>query len=370
VRQRITSRYFAEAGVIMTQLNYNFFLKTVNPADTTYSVVVNFNEGDKGKSYITQGFLYGRQYFSPSLFGFYGFHFIHFALTSDYSLEPRLGLRWQLAQNKSLSVAYGKHSRIENLQYYLARDHQSGGNEVQINRSLGFTRSDHVVLSYEHALSRQHRLKTELYYQQLYNAPVQSDPESLYTSINEDTGFITDSLINNGKGKNFGFEVSFEKSFTNNFYYLANASFFKSTFATAGQAHNTAYNSNYSIHLLAGKEFEVGRQHNRIGLNFKVTQTGGRRYVPIDLERSRQEKRQVYKWEEAFDHQLPGYFRTDFQLVYKINRPRYSFEWRLDMQNLTNHRNASWYYYDLKTESIKLKKQIGIVPLLSCRIDF
>ena len=122
--------------------------------------------------------------------------------------------------------------------------------------------------------------------------------------------------------------------------------------------------------MLGGKEFEVGRRRNRIGVNIKMTQTGGRPYVPIDLERSIEERRQVHQWEDAFDHQLPAYFRTDFQLVYRINRQHYSFEWRLDIQNLTNYKNAGWYYYDTADESIKLKNQIGMVPLLSCRVDF
>jgi hypothetical protein len=369
MRRKITNRYFAEAGVIMTQLNYDFFLKTINTADSAYTVVINFNEGDKGHTYIAQGFLYARQYFSPTLFGFYGLHFINFALTSDFSLEPRAGLRWQLSRDKSLSIAYGKHSRIENLQYYLARNHQSGGNEIQINRNLGFTRADHIVLSYDQSFSAHHRFKTELYYQQLYNAPVQTDPAALYTSINEDTGFITDSLINNGTGKNYGVEISFEKKFTNNIYYIVNGSLFQSTFSVEGQQRNTAYNNNYNFHFLFGKEFETNR-NNRLGINLKLTQTGGRRYVPIDLERSIAEKRQVYKWDQAFDHKMPDYFRTDFQIVYKINKSKYSIEWRLDIQNITNRRNARWYYFDVNDESIKLKKQVGFLPLLSCRVDF
>ena len=370
IKRRITNRYFIEAGTIFSQLRYNFFLKTINPENRTYMTVINFSEHERDLTYITQGFLTARQYFTPSLFGFYGFHFMSFSLTNDFSLEPRAGLRWQASPNKSLSIAYGKHSRIENLQYYLARNHQVGGNEVQVNKHLGFTRADHLVLSYDEALSSRHRLKIETYYQQLYNAPVQTDPTSNYAALNEDTGFITDILNNNGRGRNYGIELSLEKSFSNNMYYLINGSVFQSHFAVDQQApHSTPYNGNYSIHILGGKEFEV-RRRNRFGLNIKITQAGGRRYIPIDLEKSIQEKRQVYKWEEAFDNHLPTYFRTDFQLVYKINRARYSFEWRLDIQNVTDHQNAAWYYYDGADQSVKLKNQIGAVPLLSFRIDF
>lgn len=371
VRRKITNRYFAEAGAIVSQLDYNFYLRTIDPVNGSYPVVINFSERERGNTFIAQGFLYARQYFSQALFGFYGAHFIRFALTGDYSFEPRAGLRWDVSENRSFSLAYGKHGRIENLQYYLARDHQSGGNEIQINKDLGFTRANHLVFSYDETLSPSHRFKIETYYQQLYNAPVQTDPTSVYATLNEDSGFVTDSLINKGRGKNYGIELSLEKSFSHNFYYLINGAVFNSSFTIDNQPErNTAYAGNYSIHLLGGKEFEVNRRQNRVGVNLKITQTGGRRYVPIDLERSIEENRQVHNWSEAFEHQLPAYFRTDFQLVYKINRQRYSFEWRLDVQNLTNHRNAGWYYYDVAEQSVKLKKQIGIVPLLSCRIDF
>jgi hypothetical protein len=369
-RRKITDQYFAEAGAIISQLDYNFFLKTTNAGDGPYAVIVNFSKQERDRTYISQAFLYARQYFSQSVFAFYGFHFIDFALTNDRAFEPRAGFRWQIRRDRSLSAAYGKHSRIENLQYYLARDHRPGGAEVQINKDLGFTRADHLVLTLEQVVEN-HKVKAETYYQKLYNAPVQADPTAVYASINEDTGFITDSLINKGRGSNYGVELTVEKPFGNNFYYLVNGSLFQSRFSVDQQRErNTAYNGNYSIHFLAGKEVAIKNGASRFGLNVKLTSTGGRRYVPIDLARSIDEQRQVHDWEHAFEKKLPAYFRTDIQLVYRNNRPRNAMEWRLDIQNVTDHRNPGWYYYDLPSATIKLKRQIGLVPLLTFRIDF
>jgi hypothetical protein len=122
--------------------------------------------------------------------------------------------------------------------------------------------------------------------------------------------------------------------------------------------------------MLAGKEFQTGNQRGRFGLNVKFTHAGGRRYIPIDLEKSILEKKQVHNWDAAFENQMPDYFRADFQLVYRLNRLRYSMEWRIDVQNLTNHRNPAYYYYDPQAESIRLKKQIGLLPLISYRMEF
>jgi hypothetical protein len=373
LRRKITNRYFVEAGAIICNLHHNFSLETISTDEVNYPVVVNFrdNDSDKNSTYTMQGFIHSRQYFSRKLFAFYGAHFLSFSLTKDYSLEPRAGLRWQMADDRSLSLAYGKHSRIENLQYYLARDHQTGGNEVQINKNLGFTRAHHIVLSFEKTLKTNHHVKMETYYQYLYNAPIQTDPTAAYAVLNEDSGFITDSLINKGKGKNYGMELSLEKTFSDNFYYLINGSVYNSSFTIPDQTErSTAYDGNYVFHLLGGKEFEIANKRNRLGVNLKITYAGGRRYVPIDLNESIKEQRQVNNWSEAYEHQMPDYFRADFQVVYKMNRPLYSFECRLDIQNITNHKNAAWYYYDIGAQRVKLKKQFGIIPLLSCRIDF
>jgi Holliday junction resolvase RusA-like endonuclease len=107
-----------------------------------------------------------------------------------------------------------------------------------------------------------------------------------------------------------------------------------------------------------------------IGLNLGGTYAGGTPYIPIDAERSRLEGRCVYDMERVFEPKLPDYFRADIQLVYKKNKPGHSIEWRLDIRNFTNHRNAAFYYYDTAQKAVQLKNQRGLLPILSYRVDF
>ncbi|HEY3403356.1 MAG TPA: TonB-dependent receptor [Ohtaekwangia sp.] len=358
-----------DGGLIFSKLFYDFYLRNLDPENQSYEEIVNFSE--KNSTSIQQGFVSARHSFSPSLSAVYGFHFIHFGLTDDHSFEPRAAIRWKVNHRTALTAGYGKHSRIENLQYYLARDHQAGGDEVQINKNLGFTRADHFIVGYEHSIQRDSKLKIESYYQELYNAPVQSNPASVYASMNEDSGFITDTLINNGNGRNYGVEVSFEKSFSRNFYYLVNGSLFQSRFQIAdGPERNTAYNGNYNYHVLIGKEFNVRSGRDVLGVNLKVTGAGGRRYIPIDLAASVEAGQVVYELDNAFEPSLPDYFRTDLQLVYRRNKPKFAVEWRIDIQNVTDHVNPAYYYYDDPSESIRLKNQVGFLPIVSYRIEF
>lgn len=368
LKKRLSSRYVIEGGIIHSFLNFDFYLRNRDPGNTPYQVIVNFSE--RGNTSTTQGFLFARQYFSPSLFAFYGAHFLSFALTGDRSIEPRVGLRWQPSEKAAWSIAVGKHSKIENLQYYLARDHQPGGNEVQINKELGFTRANHFVIGYEQTFFSLHKAKVELYYQRLHNAPAVQNDALLYSSINEDTGFITDTLVNTGSGRNYGIELSVERFFTGNFYYLMNTSLYESKFSVDGKERNTSYNGNHILHFLVGKEFPFQNGKHRFGINLKITSAGGRPYVPIDLAKSIEQGSAVYFWDQAFENKLPNYFRSDIQLMYKRHSTKHSLEWRLDIQNFTNYRNAAYYYFDNRDSVVKLKKTIGFLPMLSCRIDF
>lgn len=371
--RQVSARHLLEGGIVYSRLFYDFYLRNQDSDNPSYEEIINFRERKTAGTGIRQGFLQSSSLLSPSLRATYGLHLLHFGLSGDYSLEPRLGLHWQAAADKSWSLALGKHSKIENLQYYLAQDHQKGGNEVQLNKSFGFTRALHAVLGYEQVLVANTRLKLESYYQQLYNAPVQLNPRSLHSALNEDSGFITDTLINAGKGRNYDIELSLEKALSKNFYYLINGSLFQSLFQAAdGQERNTTYNGNYNRHVLAGYEIPLGSRPGRslFGVNAKLTWAGGRRYIPIDVAESARLGYQVPNLSGAFEARLPDYVRADLQLSYRKNTPRYTTEWRLDIQNATSHRNPAYIYFDAESASKRFRYQIGLLPVLSYRVEF
>lgn len=68
---------------------------------------------------------------------------------------------------------------------------------------MGFIRSFHSVLGYDKALTENFRLKAEVYYQYLFDVPVEIEP-SAFSLANEGSGFsrfFPDSLQNIGTGK-------------------------------------------------------------------------------------------------------------------------------------------------------------------------
>jgi len=64
---------------------------------------------------------------------------------------------------------------------------------------------------------------------------------------------------------------------------------------------------------------------------------------------------------------LSDYYRADLRIYY---RPSKRSTISLDIQNVTNRENDAYYYYEPLTQKSTLKKQLGMIPILSWRVDW
>ncbi len=103
----------------------------------------------------------------------------------------------------------------------------------QPNKDLDFTKAQHYVVGYENMLSKDLFLKVELYYQHLYSVPVEDNDTSSFSAVNYSWGYTDRKLINEGSGQNYGMELTFEKYFSKNYYYLFTASLYNSEYTAA-----------------------------------------------------------------------------------------------------------------------------------------
>ena len=221
-------------------------------------------------------------------------------------------------------------------------------------------------------MSQNLRLKAEIYYQSLYNIPVESQPSSL-SLINVGAGDefpYIDSLVNNGTGRNSGIEFTLEKFLSNRYYFLATASLLDSKYeGSDGITRNTTYNIHFNFNGLFGYELPVS-ESSSLNFNIRGVSAGGRRVIPHDEERTIEEGRDVYNYEESFELQLADYYRLDARFGYKINAVRASHEIALDITNLTNRPNEFSRQYNPTTNQIETSYQQGIFFIAYYRIRF
>ncbi len=367
---KLNSRLLMKTGVIYSHLMYNMKAEGQDYHDEDIWRV--YNE-EKGNANLYQAFIQSKYRVSPELSLTAGVHALYFALNKKYSIEPRLGLLWQVNPKNSVGFGAGLHSRIEEMSGYFMREFKPDGSFALPNRNLNFRKSLHLVGSYSHCFNKNLCLKTEVYYQYLYDLAITKNPEHTFSVVN---GKWSESyrapMTNNGIGRNYGLELTFERYFSNHFYFIVTSSLFDSKYRAAdGNWYDTRFNVRYASNFIIGKEFIVGKnKENLLGINGKFIWAGGSRETPIDMEASRESGEQVLIESQRNTIQNPDYLRMDASISYRLNKPKVSHILSFDVQNLTNRDNIMGSYYDSETQQTTTYYHLGILPILSYKIEF
>jgi hypothetical protein len=273
----------------------------------------------------------------------------------------------------SLSIGYGIHNQIQNITTSYAQTKTFAGQMIETNKDLGFTSSQHYVLTYDWNLTGNTRLKAETYFQKLDNVPVETS-RSPYSALNTGSSFgpsDADSLVNKGEGTNYGLELTLERFFDKGFYYLMTTSLFDSKYkGSDGKERNTAYNTQYVFNILAGKEWKLRGEGKFLALSLKLTSIGGKFLTPIDFEKSQQFGRTIYQESKAYTQKQDPYFRSDLRISYRKEYKKSTLEISLDMQNVSNNKNIFSQNYNPRTNKVVTQYQQAFFPVPYVRFTF
>lgn len=368
LRHKIDSKHSLYAGITTDLLDFNLFSRTFHEGATIDSVRVD----TRGQAaLLTQG--YGQWRYRPAQKWLVtaGVHFQHLNLNGQAVLEPRAGLQYALGPKQSLGLGYGLNSQMQNIYTYFVRTPVVDGWELT-NHDLQFTRSHHFVLSYTHRISENLMLKIEPYFQAIYRVPVERHASS-FSMLNTGAAFgpsDIDSLVNSGSGRNKGIELTLERYFSNDYYFLLTTSLFDSKYKGSDNIdRNTAFNTRYVVNLLAGKEIKIART-NAISINLRTSLVGGRYYTPINVAASKIYGYAVFDERRAFTERHTPYFRTDLKLAYRWEMGRSSMEFALDLQNITASKNVFQQVYNPKKQTLANQYGQGFFPVPFFRVTF
>ena len=303
-----------------------------------------------------------------------GLHLQYFTLNGAFAAEPRLSLGYRATEALTLTAGFGRHAQVPAFPVFFFRDFNTG--QPDANRELDFLRADHYVAGAEARIGPNWRVKSEVYYQRLYDVPVDPFPSG-FSLLNAGADFVfpeRGSLVNGGSGRNYGLELTLDRTFANNWYVLGTGSLFESRYTGSdGVERNTAFNNRYVGNVLGGKEWPFGREkRHRITLNTKVTGSGGRYYTPVDLAASRAAETDVRDESAYFSRRYAGYFRWDLKFGVQLNarNRKFSQSFFVDLQNLTNRENIFQERYNPVTGRVNTAYQSGFFPDVQYRIQF
>jgi hypothetical protein len=311
-----------------------------------------------------------------------GVHGQYFGINQQFVLEPRLGASYALTPSTQLTAGYGLHSRLQPLYVYFTTNPELHISDGLYNLNMGFTRSHHLVGGVTHTLNPHFRIKSEVYYQYLFDVPVEANALSSFSLLNMGSGFarfFPGLLENKGTGENYGVELTIERNFFNHYYILATGSLFNSTYSGSdGIKRNTDFNGVFASRAMFGREIPFDQAGKRV-LSFGagVTWAGGRRYSPVDVDSSIKSADVIFVDSERNTLQFRNFFRTDVRLGYSYNARKVTHEFVLDVINATNRVNILTYTFDPdvtinnpNADPLREQPQLGLLPVFFYKIHF
>ncbi|MCB0546709.1 MAG: carboxypeptidase-like regulatory domain-containing protein [Phaeodactylibacter sp.] len=365
-----TARTATKLGLIMSRQLYSYKYRFGNERTGQESTLLN----DVGAATTLQAYGQWKRRLSEKLTLNHGLHLLYFSLNQAFSIEPRLGLEWQLNTRESVKLGAGLHSYIGHLSSYLY--HSPFDFDVQPFRNMRLPKSLQFVACYSLRLSDDWHVRPEAYFQYIFDAAVSSDPGQPWASIlnilnNYDVFDYTEASISHkGRGRNVGFELTTEKLFSRGYYGLLTASVYDSRYSTVdGRWFSTQFNGNYIFNLLGGREFTL-RHNDRLGINAKFIFAGGNRFSRINEEASKARGVEVLNPNFINSEKAPDYNRIDLLLSYTANNPKSTHKLSLDIQNLFQRRNILEYYFDPAENKVVTAYQVKFLFDLRYRLVF
>ena len=364
--RKFSAKHANRTGIIVDNMHYNTILKHAPVYDRRLISVAD----ERDASNMVQVFSQSKFSITKRFRLNAGLRGNYFDLNNALVIEPRLGLTYDIGKAQSVSLAYGKHSRLEPLTLYFARV-DDGFSITQPNKDLKVSKAHHLVFAYDVSLNPNLRLKIEPYTQFLFDVPV--IPDSNFSVLNmEADWYFNEELINTGTGRNMGIDFTLERFLQDGYYYLFTASLFDSKYkGDDGIEHNTRFNTQYVINLLYGKEWTVGKQNNKIlGVNARVNFFGGKRATPVNDIESDLAQDVVYDYSQLYKDKEPDKFHFSATINYRINKKHHSSIWSLQIINLLLAKENYGLYYNYKTKQVERWEFAVPAPNISYKIEF
>lgn len=380
INHKFNSHWMMKAGLNADALMY-FYIDSTRNLDSAsvyyYQYYTRWNSS--GTTALIQPYIQFKYKPTDRLTLNFGMHAQYFALSNSLSFfEPRFGIQYDLGHDQLIAFGTGLHSQQQNLYLYFYRLQDSLNHALAPhNLGMDFTKSLHFVGSYSKLFSHHYYLKAEAYYQYLFDVPVEKNASS-FSLINTGVGFsrfFPDTLMNTGTGINYGIELTVQRFFFRQYFFMITGSLFNSTYkGSDGISRNSDFNAQYVLNVLGTKEWTISKK-NTLGLGGKITWEGGHWYGPVDTLQSEIQKEVVYDDAGRNSLQFAPYFRFDIKINFKINAKKVGHEIGLDVVNVFDTQNILSLTYipndDDPTRSvIQQNYQLGRLPIFYYRIDF
>jgi hypothetical protein len=351
---KLSNKAILEAGVTSSYLDNTMDVSTVSQV-LLYEIYTP-NVSGTVAGLLLQPYFNWAQYFGEFNLNA-GIRYVNYTYNQSDSWEPRVSLARNVSSNL-FTISYGRTSQVQQTQTYITEG----------NANLALTKSDQFTFEWKRKFNTNLNVVSSVFYHHLNDVPVLSG-NPIYSLINQWEDFPAVNLVSKGEGRNYGIDAYVEKRFYGDLYFMISGAYYQSQFKNPdGVYMDSRFNGNFTSSFLTGKEWN---KKNRVfGVHARILYSGGLRQLPVNQNISEYVGTTFYDFSNGYSVKYPNYFRPDLRVSWRKNKPGYTRTLSIDIQNVTGRQNVAYYYYDTLLQEVKIKYQLGLIPVIAYRVDF
>jgi CarboxypepD_reg-like domain/TonB-dependent Receptor Plug Domain len=279
---------------------------------------------------------------------------VYFDFLNKFSFEPQGSLRFNVRRNQYLQLSYSRQSQLISPENYFYQI-----NNFYIYQKKDFVKSHNLNLAYDRKILKDITFRAEgfaQFYDNVYENSI-ATPNSSMTILESSNPQSLGAA--SGSVRTVGGSVSLSQSFKKGYFWLANATIFDTKRIKDGFERDMLFNNQYVANALVGKEWALGKNQNRfVGASVRGILRGG--FYDFYLN------------ENVFQNpkRVEDYVRVDLNIYLKSNKKKWSSTVQLDIQNVMSKENAWATAFDRFQNKTLLKRQLGLIPNVSYKVEF
>ncbi|MCP4155689.1 MAG: hypothetical protein GY757_48640, partial [bacterium] len=186
-------------------------------------------------------------------------------------------------------------------------------------------------------------------------------------SISDDPGLHSvENLVDNGRGRSYGVEVTLQKKLKKKLYGLISGSYYRSRYRDLlGQWRNRIYDNRFIVTLVAGY-----KPDNKWEFSVKWSYAGGRAYTPYDMELSTAVNDGIIDTGRVNMARLNAYHSLNLRVDKRYHFKTTNLILFLSLWNVYNRKNTAYIYWDNLNEGLGRTNQWGLLPVFGVEYEF
>ena len=266
----------------------------------------------------------------------------------NQAVDPRLAFTYYLNNDVDIYLRGGYFSQLLNpFNYYFVYG-SNGGDYLASDKKFYLQQSQRISLGIKKTWSAWD-INLEGFY---YNLP--------------DINVWDGNLDQKSDAQTSGLSVVAHRNYVSNWYLNGGATVYNSTWGT-DIVYDNRYNTNFNLNINAGKEWRKNKETKvRIfSVNSRVMYQGGLKdpfYTDNDLGPISPPTTVVTNNSD--------FFRLDLRVQWTWNKQGRSSSLALDLQNALNTQNEAYTYFDSFSQQVEIQYQLGLIPILTYRVEF